>query len=289
MARREDDPTGTGGEPTGPSRDALYQQVAAYYRQYLGREGSPAEINGWLDSGQTIDAIWKGIRDSDEAKARTQAASAPAAPQPGDRAGTPPPAATPPKAGLGGLGGTSFTAPFPGVFQPPASPTGPPSWWTPPPTFKPPEYKQPPPFVAPTLQDALNEPGYQFAATEGRNALERSAAAKGILNTGGTLKDILAWGDQFAQQQYGNVFDRAKQKYSLDYTSQYADPFAASYKSALDAYNPKLLGWQNQLAATQRGSELDYSRAWDAYLQQYQAYRNQQLDLWGRVKDASTI
>jgi hypothetical protein len=288
MARREDDPRGEDREPSAPNREALYQQVAQYYRDYLGREGSPDEINGWLDSGQSIEAIWQGIRDSDEAQAR---AAAPAAPAPGDRAGaTPPTAPAPTSSGLSaGLGGTSFTQPFPGQFTPPAPLTGPPSWWTPPPTFTPPVYKQAPAFQAPTLEEALNEPGYKFSAQEGEKALERSAAARGVLGTGGTLKDILSWGQQFAQQQYGSVWDRARQKYALDYTSQYADPYAAAFQSATTAYAPQLLGWQTQMQATQRQGENDWNRAYDLFNFDYNKWRQQREDLWSKLYQSTSI
>jgi len=297
--RREDDPRGDEGaaDPTQPNRDALYQQVAQYYRDYLGRDGSPDEINGWLDSGQTIDAIWQGIRDSDEAKART-APSAASAPAPSDRAGASPPAAVsppapPPASGLGGLGaglgGTSFTQPFPGKFTAPAQPTGPPGWWSPPPTFTPPAFKQAPAFQAPTLGDALQEPGYKFSEQEGQNALERSAAARGVLNTGGTLKDLIAYGQNFAQQNYANVWNRARDAYTTNYQTQYADPYAAAFQGASAAYAPQLTGWLGQTQATQRQGEQDYTNAWNSFLFDYQKYRNQQLDLWGRYKDSTTI
>jgi hypothetical protein len=295
--RREDDPRGDQGEPTQPDRQALYQQVAQYYRDYLGRDGSPDEINGWLDSGQTIDAIGQGIRDSDEAKAHA-APSAASAPAPGDRAGATGPPATaaptaPPASGLGGLGaglgGTSFTQPFPGQFTPPAQPTGPPSWWTPPPTFNAPAYRQAPAFQAPTLADALNDPGYQFAADEGRNALERSAAARGTLNTGGTLKDILSWGGNYAQQRYNDVWGRSKDAYTTNYQTQYADPYAAAFQGALATYTPQFTGWQGQMQATQRSGEQNQMNAWNQFLQVYDQWRNLQSDVWGRYRDATNI
>jgi hypothetical protein len=64
------------------------------------------------------------------------------------------------------------------------------------------------PFVAPTGESILNDPSYQFRLHEGRDALENSAAARGVLNSGGTLSDLLKYGQQFASQEYGNIFDR---------------------------------------------------------------------------------
>lgn len=51
-------------------------------------------------------------------------------------------------------------------------------------------------------------PDYQFAQQQGTLALERSAAAKGLLNSGGTLKDLTSFGQGLASQQYGNYFNR---------------------------------------------------------------------------------
>jgi len=52
------------------------------------------------------------------------------------------------------------------------------------------------------------DPGYQFRMSEGMKALERSAAARGILQSGGTLKDITRFGQDYASQEYQNAFQR---------------------------------------------------------------------------------
>jgi hypothetical protein len=59
----------------------------------------------------------------------------------------------------------------------------------------------PPQFNRPTVQDAFNEPGYQFRLQSGSDALQRSAAAKGLLRTGGTLKSIDEYGQNFASNE----------------------------------------------------------------------------------------
>lgn len=67
------------------------------------------------------------------------------------------------------------------------------------------------PFQAPTWQDIQNDPGYQFRLSQGTDAIQKSAAAQGLLRSGGTLKDILNYGQGLASQEYGNVFNRALQ------------------------------------------------------------------------------
>lgn len=52
------------------------------------------------------------------------------------------------------------------------------------------------------------DPGYQFRMSEGLKALERSASARGILQSGGTLKDITRFGQDAASQEYQNAFQR---------------------------------------------------------------------------------
>lgn len=49
-----------------------------------------------------------------------------------------------------------------------------------------------------------SSPGYQFALEEGKKAREASAAAKGTLMSGGMLKELTAYGQGMANQDYGN-------------------------------------------------------------------------------------
>ena len=52
------------------------------------------------------------------------------------------------------------------------------------------------------------DPGYNFRMSEGVKALERSAAARGLLQSGSTLKDITRFGQDAASQEYQNAFQR---------------------------------------------------------------------------------
>ena len=56
--------------------------------------------------------------------------------------------------------------------------------------------------------DFEQDPGYAFRQAEGMKALERSAAARGGLLSGGTLKGIQRFGQDLASQEYGNAFNR---------------------------------------------------------------------------------
>ncbi len=72
------------------------------------------------------------------------------------------------------------------------------------------------PFRGPSVADMQADPSYQFRLTEGQKALERSGAARGVTNTGGTLKDILNYGQQAASQEYGNIYNRALNTYNVN-------------------------------------------------------------------------
>ena len=52
------------------------------------------------------------------------------------------------------------------------------------------------------------DPGYAFRQAEGMKALERSAAARGGLMSGSTLKGIQRFGQDLASQEYQNAFNR---------------------------------------------------------------------------------
>lgn len=51
-------------------------------------------------------------------------------------------------------------------------------------------------------------PGYQFAVDQGNQAINRSAAAKGMLNSGGVLAELAKYNQGMASQDYGNQVNR---------------------------------------------------------------------------------
>jgi hypothetical protein len=58
------------------------------------------------------------------------------------------------------------------------------------------------------MQQFQADPGYGFRMSEGMKALERSAAARGGLMSGATLKGIQRFGQDLASQEYTNAFNR---------------------------------------------------------------------------------
>lgn len=69
-------------------------------------------------------------------------------------------------------------------------------------------------FKAPTADEAMNSPGIQAALRLGQQAIERSAASKGTLLTGGTLKDLTSFANDVGSQAYGDVYSRAKGEFA---------------------------------------------------------------------------
>ena len=58
------------------------------------------------------------------------------------------------------------------------------------------------------MTDFQKDPGYAFRQSEGMKALERSAAARGNLLSGSTMKGIQRFGQDLASQEYQNAFNR---------------------------------------------------------------------------------
>jgi len=95
------------------------------------------------------------------------------------------------------------------------------------------------PFKAPLPGDTTTDPSYLFRVKQGQDALERSASARGVLRTSGTLKDILDYGQEAASQEYGNIFNRGLQTWGAQYQGQ-KDAFAPQYGSWSTVYGGDL-------------------------------------------------
>jgi hypothetical protein len=59
-----------------------------------------------------------------------------------------------------------------------------------------------------SMADYQADPGYAFRLSEGQKALERSAAARGGLISGGALKAATRYGQDMGSQEYQNAFNR---------------------------------------------------------------------------------
>jgi hypothetical protein len=84
------------------------------------------------------------------------------------------------------------------------------SWgWTPQPTSRFQQGSaQGQPGPGGSSQNFMDDPSYQFMRDQGLQALQRSAAAKGTLLTGGTLKGLQRYAADYANNAYQGAFDR---------------------------------------------------------------------------------
>lgn len=83
-------------------------------------------------------------------------------------------------------------------------------------------------FHAPDPNQVQNDPAYQFQLTQGQNAIDRSAAARGTLVSGGTLKDIAEFGQGLASNFEDKAYSRAIGEYGMNqntFRANQNDPF----------------------------------------------------------------
>ncbi len=70
-----------------------------------------------------------------------------------------------------------------------------------------------------SMQDFQQDPGYQFQLAQGTQAMDRSAAARGMLNSAGTMEGINAYGQGLAntdyQQALANFTNNQQQRYNM--------------------------------------------------------------------------
>lgn len=72
-------------------------------------------------------------------------------------------------------------------------------------------------FTAPDNITEQNDPGYKARLDMGINGMQRSAAAKGTLLTGGLQKDLNQFSQDYASNEYDKVYNRALGEYNTAY------------------------------------------------------------------------
>jgi hypothetical protein len=72
-------------------------------------------------------------------------------------------------------------------------------------------------FQAPTAATEENDPGYKFRLQQGMDALQNSAAARGGLLSGNTAKALEDYSQNYASNEYSNVYGRALGEYQQQY------------------------------------------------------------------------
>jgi hypothetical protein len=97
-----------------------------------------------------------------------------------------------------------------------------------------------------SMQDFQQDPGYAFRMSEGLKALDRTAAARGGLLSGGALRGATRFGQDMASQEYQNAFNR----YQTNRANQ-LNPLQSLMGSGQTAAN--LVGASGQNYANQAG------------------------------------
>lgn len=133
-----------------------------------------------------------------------------------------------------------------------------PDFKSPVPGYVAPRYKAPSPFVAPGEEGMKEDPGYQIRVNRGIQALENSAAARGMDRSANTWKGLLDYGEDSASQEYGKVYDRRKGEYDTSAELGLAE-FDRNSAAGLT---------ENELAYNRAATE--YDRSYQNALQRYQ-------------------
>ena len=81
--------------------------------------------------------------------------------------------------------------------------------------------------------DMVTDPGYAFRLSEGQKALDRQAAARGGLISGGALKAATRYGQDMGSQEYSNAYNR----YQTNRQNQLAPLFALTGSGQASAAN----------------------------------------------------
>jgi hypothetical protein len=186
-------PQGAPGTPARPSAP-VQQGFAAQLNGGTAptRPGAPVINNAVADSRAQMPVLAGGSTANLPNLASVANPSAPGALQPGTVAGPPPSGIQPSSASLVNPGLGAYGSLNQGWDQT---------------------------FQAPTGLTEQNDPGYEARLNLGEQALNNSAAARGGLLTGGTARDVDQFAQDYASNEYGNVYNRALQTYGTNYNT----------------------------------------------------------------------
>lgn len=163
----------------------------------------------------------------------------------------------------------------------------------PPPAFKAPDPLAPwtGSFTAPTAEAAASEPGFQFQLGEALKAIERSAAAKGTLLTGGTGKALEGRAVDLANTNYKDVYGRAYNEYDTrrsDFLNNEANRFTSQVSNENNRYDSEFANWQGQYgqeAGLFGMADQNRMHDWGINSDYFNMGRANRLDDWGMDVD----
>lgn len=125
--------------------------------------------------------------------------------------------------------------------------------------------------------DMTQDPGYQFRLSEGMKALERQAAARGGLISGGALKAAGRYGQDYASNEYQNAYNRALSQYNTTAALAGVGQTATNQMVNAGQAMASNVGEAGAAAAQARASGyMGTANALSSGLNQYLNYSNQQ-------------
>ena len=131
------------------------------------------------------------------------------------------------------------------------------------------------------VNDMVTDPGYAFRFTEGQKALDRQAAARGGLISGGALKAATRYGQDMGSQEYQNAYNR----YQTNRQNQLAPLFsltgsgqasAAGQAAASGNYATQAAGGLTNAGAANAAGTVGATNALTAGLGSYLNYSSNQ-------------
>jgi hypothetical protein len=143
------------------------------------------------------------------------------------------------------------------------------------------------PYTAPEkpadvkMGEVSADPGFAFRLQEGLKAIQRSAAAKGTALSGGTLKALERYGQDYSSNEYGNAYNRTRSAFENDRNfneGQYASAYGRAAGEYSNAQNTFYTNQNNQFNRLQALSNAGQNAA-GAYGNLASGYGNQTSDL----------
>lgn len=90
------------------------------------------------------------------------------------------------------------------------------------------------------MQALQNSPGYQFRLSEGLKGVQGSAAARGMLGSGATLKGLTQYGQNFASNEYDKRNQQLAGVAGMGFNA--AGQIGQNYMNTADALNQNAIG-----------------------------------------------
>jgi hypothetical protein len=107
-----------------------------------------------------------------------------------------------------------------------------------------------------TNQAMYQDPGYAFRLSEGQKALDRQAAARGGLISGGALKAATRFGQDMGSQEYQSAYNRALTGYGTDVARENQLYNRQAAMAGIGQTSTNLVGQAGQNYATGVGNAL---------------------------------